>query len=551
VEKVKGFKIIPMGGLGEIGKNMMVFEGDGSIFVVDCGLMFPEERMLGIDFVIPDMTYVLERKDMLKGIVVTHGHEDHIGAIPFLLKEVDVPIYGGRLSLEMVRERLKESGIKRASMEVVNPRDVVKIGPFEIEFIRVSHSIPDGFGLGIRSPCGLVVHTGDFKIDHTPPDGIPMDLRRFAELGEEGVLLLLSDSTNVEKEGVTPSEKVVGERIERIIGEAKGRVIIATFASNILRIREVMESAARYRRKVAIVGKAMEENVRIAMDLGYIRPRKDLLIGLNEIRRYPGKRILILTTGSQGEPMSALSQMALGDHRFVRIEKGDTVLISARTIPGNERMVFHLINQLFRMGARVFYEAVSEIHVSGHASREDLKTILSLVRPSFFIPIHGEFRHLVFHADLALEMGMKRERVIIAENGDLIKVSPGSVRKVGKVRAGNVLVDGKGIGDIGDLVLRDRIRLAQDGMVVVIAGVSRSTGEVVVGPEIISKGVTHDEAIFGDKARELVASTINSYRILGEVEGEAVADEVRRKLRSYIAGRTARNPMVIPYIFEV
>jgi ribonuclease J len=549
-----GLKIIPLGGLGEIGLNMAVFEYGEDIIVVDCGLMFPEPYMLGIDLVIPDISYLRERADRVRGIFLTHGHEDHIGALPFVLPELSVPVYGTALTLGFVREKLKEYDLDQVTeFEVVKPRDKVVAGVFEVEFIRVSHSIVDGCGLAIRSPQGVVVHTGDFKLDQTPVDGELTDLVTFARYGEEGVLALMADSTNVEREGYTLSEKLVGDAFDEIFPHCPGRIIVAAFSSNIHRVQQVVESAARCGRKVLLNGRSMLANVRIARELGYLSINDDILIDLKELPRFPKEEICMITTGSQGEPMSALTRIAMDDHKQIKLERGDTVILSSRFIPGNEKTISDLINHLYRRGAEVIHEKVSEVHVSGHASQEELKLMLNLVRPRFFIPVHGEYRHLVKHAQLAQKVGIASERCILAVNGDVVAFNGETCAIAGTVETGRVFVDGKGIGDVGEVVLKDRKHLSEDGMVIVIIAINQATGDIIYGPDIVSRGfVFEDESQeYLDEAKKVVLDTLANVNT--EVRGDwgEVKQEVRRILRRFFNKTIERRPVILPLILEM
>ena len=549
-----GLKIIPLGGLGEIGLNMALFEYGDDIIVVDCGLMFPEPYMLGIDIVIPDITYLQERAERVRGIFLTHGHEDHIGALPFVLPELPVPVYGTALTLGFVREKLKEYDLERTTeLVVVKPRDRVDAGAFQVEFIRVAHSIVDGCGLAIRTPCGVVVHTGDFKLDQTPVDGELTDLVTFARYGEEGVLALMADSTNVEREGYTLSEKLVGDAFEEIFPRCPGRIIVAAFSSNIHRVQQVVHAAAVCGRKVLLNGRSMIANVRIARELGYLSIPDEILIELKELPRLPKEEVCMITTGSQGEPMSALTRIAMDDHKQIRLERGDTVILSSRFIPGNEKTISDLINHLYRRGAEVYHEKVSEVHVSGHASQEELKLMLNLVRPRFFIPVHGEYRHLVKHAQLAQKVGISPERCILAVNGDVVAFAGEGCAISGTVEAGRVFVDGKGIGDEGEVVLKDRRHLSEDGMVVVIIAINQASGEIIYGPDIVSRGfVFEDESQeYLDEAKKVVLDTLAN--VNEEVRGDwgEVKQEVRRILRRFFNKTIERRPVILPLILEM
>jgi ribonuclease J len=545
--------IIPLGGVEEIGLNMTVMEYGGDMVIIDAGLMFPEEDMPGIDFVIPDFTYVLENREKVRGIILSHGHEDHTGALPFLLKELQVPVYGTPLTIGLVKDKLREHKLEHIELNAVRPRDVVALGVFEIQFIRVTHSIVDGVGFGIKTPAGLVVHTGDFKLDPTPVDGQLMDFHKFSEYGEKGTILLLSDSTNAEKGGFTFSEKEVRRAFEDIFSEARGRIIIATFASNIHRIQQVINVAAMFGRKVIISGKSLVANAQIALDLGYLSIPPDTWVRLEDLTRLNDNEVVLITTGSQGEPMSVLSRIATDEHKSIKIKEGDVVILSAKMIPGNEQAIGRIINHLFRRGADVIYEKVSEIHVSGHASKEELKLMLNLVRPKHFMPIHGEFRHKVYHARLAEKTGIPRENIFLLDNGDVLEISEGSASRGGKVTAGRVYVDGKGVGDVEDMVLRDRRRLAHDGIVLILIGIEKLTGTIVSGPDIMSRGFVFEDAsqdVIND-VKELV------YTSMRELESEVIADKaliqakIRSVLKKYLRNTMDRKPMIMPIIFEV
>lgn len=546
--------IIPLGGIGEIGKNMTVVQYDKDILVIDAGLMFPEEEMLGIDIVIPDITYLVENKENIRGIIITHGHEDHIGALPYVLQQINAPLYGTKLTMGLVDGKLKETKFKRnIAMNVVKPPATVKIGNFTVDFIRVNHSIPDAVGLAIHTPLGVICHTGDFKLDQTPVDGRTADLHKFAELGSRGVLVLMSDSTNAEREGYTMSEKVVGNTIEDIFRTAPGRIIVATFASNIHRIQQIFDSAHKFNRKVSVVGRSMVNVVNIALDLGYLSIPKDLLMELDELARLPKERVVIITTGSQGEPMSALTRMAMSEHKKVEIVPGDTVMISATPIPGNEKFVARTIDHLFKQGANVIYEAISGVHVSGHASQEELKLMLNLVRPKFFVPVHGEYRHLIHHAQLAKQVGIPDENIFIAENGRILEFTQDTAKMTGRVTAGKVLVDGLGVGDVGNIVLRDRKQLSQDGILIVVVTIDRETAEVVAGPDIISRGfvyVRESEELM-EQAREKVKQSLKKCQEEEISEWSTIKSQVRDSLGKFLFEQTRRRPMILPIIMEV
>lgn len=546
--------LIPLGGLGEIGKNMMVVKYGENILVIDSGLMFPEEEMLGIDIVIPDITYLLENREIVRGIVLTHGHEDHIGALPYVLRQINVPVYGTKLTLGLLQGKLKENNVSGGvTLHTVKPRDTVDIGPFKVEFIKVSHSIPDAVAIAIHTPVGIVVHTGDFKFDQTPVDGQITDFQKFAELGQTGTLVLLSDSTNAERPGYTLSEKLVGNTFDETFRTASGRIIIATFASNVHRLQQAMATAYKCDRKVAIAGRSMVNVVGIATDLGYMDFPKELFIELDEINRIPANQLAILTTGSQGEPMSALTRMAMSDHRQVDILPGDTVIISATPIPGNEKLVARTIDHLFKQGADVIYESFSGTHVSGHPSQEELKMMLNLVKPKYFVPIHGEYRHLIKHAKLAVEVGVPRENVFVAENGNVLEFRKNTARLNGRVTAGRVLVDGLGVGDVGNIVLRDRKQLSQDGILIVVVTINRESGTVVAGPDIVSRGfvyVRESEELI-DEAKDKVKLALKKCEEKGITEWASIKSNVRDAVSKYLYEKTRRRPMILPIIMEI
>lgn len=545
--------IIPLGGLGEIGKNMMAIRYQDTIVVIDAGLMFPEEELLGIDMVIPDITYLLENRDKVKAILLTHGHEDHVGALPYVLKEINVPIYGSRLTLGLVEQKLSEQGMDTADFHPILPRDKIKIGPFEVEFFRVSHSIPGAMGIALHTPLGIVLHTGDIKLDQTPVDGEVVDFRKLAELSEKGVLVMLGDSTNADKIGFTMSEKVVGNTFDDLFGRCEGRIIVTTFASNVHRIQQVINTAQKYGRKVTVVGRSMINNVRVSMELGYMTVPEGLLIEVEDINQYRPNQIVIVTTGSQGEPMSALTRMATADHRWVAIQPGDTVIISATPIPGNEKLVAKTVDLLFRQGAEVVYEKGVGVHVSGHAAQEELKILLNLIRPRYFIPVHGEYRHMMKHAKLAESLGIPRSRIFVSENGQMIEVGKKKASIVGKVTAGKVLVDGLGVGDVGNIVLRDRKQLSQDGIMIVVVTLNKEVGEVVAGPDIVTRGfvyVRESEKLI-DEAKEKVKDALDNCTKRGVTEWAVIKAHIRDRLSKYLYDMTGRRPMIMPIIMEV
>jgi ribonuclease J len=548
-------RILPLGGLGEIGLNLLVVESRGAIVLVDCGLMFPEAYMLGIDLVVPDISALAGRSADIKALLLTHGHEDHIGAIPFLLRELgNPPVYGTALTLGLLRSKLEEHGLASlARLETVRPRDSIELAPFQVEFFRVAHSIVDGCGLALRTPAGLIVHTGDFKLDPTPVDGQTTDLGRLAAYGEEGVLLLLADSTNVERPGQTLSERTVGEAFHELVPRSSGMVFVATFSSNIHRIQQICDAAGAAGRQVLVSGRSMVGNIAIARQLGYLRVPDDLFIDLRRMRELPREQVLVLTTGSQGEPLSSLTRIAMADHKQLELLPGDTVILSAKFIPGNERAITAMINHLCRRGAEVHYETTSEIHVSGHASQEELKTVHSLIRPHYFVPVHGEYRHLAQHARLARSMGMPAERVLVIENGQPLVLSPNGHRLEARVETGRVFIDGKGIGDIGEIELRDRRHLANHGLVLVFLALNQSTGEIVAGPEIVTRGFVPEAEgqPLLDAARDLVRSTLAEHSREAVAGWEELRVEVRKALQRFFNRTMERRPLILPFIMEL
>jgi ribonuclease J len=552
--KKEKLKIIPLGGLGEVGKNMTVIEYKDDIVVIDCGLKFPEEEMLGIDIVIPDITYLLKNKEKFHAIILTHGHEDHIGALPYVLKQINVPVYGTKLTLGLVENKLKEHGLlKSVELRCIKPRDTIKIGDMSIEFIKTSHSIADSVALGIHTPVGTVVHTSDFKIDYTPIDGNLIDLTRFAELGKEGVLLMMADSTNIERPGYTMSESTVGQTFKDIFKLATGRILVATFASNIHRVQQIINAAHGYNKKVAVSGRSMVNVVDVATNLGYLNVPDGVLIDIDDIDKYPDNQIVIITTGSQGEPMSALVRMSTSEHKKVDITPGDMVIISATPIPGNEKLVYRVINQLFKRGAEVIYEDLADVHVSGHACQEELKLIHTLVKPEFFVPVHGEYRHLKQHAQLAEKLGMKEESIFILENGSVLELDHKNARVAGSVTAGQVLVDGLGVGDVGNIVLRDRKHLSQDGILTVVVTISKETGSVIAGPDIISRGFVYvrESEDLMDEAKEIVRDALAKCEEKQITDWSTMKTYIKEALRGYLYEKTKRKPMILPIIMEI
>ena len=552
-EKAK-VKIIPLGGLNEIGKNMTAIEYKNDIVIIDCGLKFPDEDMFGIDVVIPDITYLLKHKDKVSGIFLTHGHEDHIGALPYVLKQLNVPVYGTKLTLGIVQSKLKEHNLlSTTELITVKPRDVVRLNSVSVEFIKTNHSIADSVAIAVHTPLGAVLHTGDFKVDYTPIDGESMDFARFAELGKKGVLLMMADSTNVERPGYTMSEKIVGESLCRIFGKSKGRIIVATFASNIHRIQQIIDAAAMYGRKVAVSGRSMENIVQVAIELGYIKIEKENLVSIDQINKYNNDQIVIITTGSQGEPMSALARMATSEHRKVNIVPGDTIIISATPIPGNEKLVSRVVDQLFKKGAEVVYGSSEAVHVSGHACQEELKLMQTLVRPKYFIPVHGEYRHLKQHGELANSIGVPKSNILIPEIGDVIEVTRNSIKKSGSVISGQIFVDGLGVGDVGNIVIRDRKHLSQDGILTVVVTLSKENKAIIAGPDIISRGfvyVRESEKLM-DEARDIVRNVFAKCEEQKITDWSTLKSTVRDELRSFLYEKTKRKPMILPIIMEI
>ncbi len=546
-------QIIPLGGLGEIGKNMTVVRFGEEMILVDSGLMFPENDMLGVDLVIPDISYVIENQHCLKAIILTHGHEDHIGALPYILKQLSVPVYGTKLTLGILEGRLKENGVDSGNLRVVTQGEIIVLGCFSVGFIRVNHSIPDSVALSIKTPIGMIVHTGDFKFDYTPVDGKMTDFRRLADLGNKGVLVLLADSTNSEKEGHTLSEKTVGIAFNREFQNAQGRIIVATFSSNVHRIQQVIDTAVRYRRRVAVLGRSMVNVVNISLELGYIHAPEGVIIDVEDIVNYPANKIVIITTGSQGEPMSALTRMAMSDHRQVDIVQGDTVIISATPIPGNEKIVAKTIDNLLRLGANVIYSRNEGIHVSGHASREELKLMHNLIKPKFFIPVHGELHHLFAHAKLAEDLGMSRDHILVGENGFIFEFTKERGKVVGRVNWGVVLVDGLGVGDVGNIVLRDRRQLAQEGVVIVIVAMNHETGKIISEPQIISRGFVYirDASELIDEAKNRVSQALKTCAESKIVDWSTLKIQIKDTLSQFLFESTRRRPVILPVIIEV
>lgn len=548
-------KVIPLGGLNEIGKNITLLEYKDDIIIIDCGLSFPEDEMFGIDIVIPDFAYLLKNRERIRGMVLTHGHEDHIGAIPYLLKEIDIPIYGTKLTLGLVETKLKEHSLGvSVRLNVVNMGDIVKLGVFNVEFIRTNHSIADAAALAIETPVGMVVHTGDFKVDYTPADAEPIDFHRLADIGSKGVLLMMADSTNAERKGFTLSEKTVGVNLENIFRNVKGRIIIATFASNVHRVQAIVDAAAKFDRKVAISGRSMLNVVNVATELGYLHIPKKLLVDLSKIKSVDEDKIVIITTGSQGEPMSALARMASSEHKSVQIKKGDTVILSSSPIPGNEKTITNVVNKLFEKGAEVIYSDLADIHVSGHACEEELKLMHSLIRPKYFVPVHGEYKHLRQHSLIAENLGMPKENIFILEAGKVLELKSNSAQIASKsVPSGRILVDGLGVGDVGNIVLRDRRLLSEGGLIIVVVALSKETGQICSGPDLISRGFVYvrESEDLMDSAKQVVKERLSRCQSENVREWAALKNAIKEELRDFIYGRTKRNPVILPIIMEV
>jgi ribonuclease J len=546
-------RMIPIGGLSEIGKNMLAMEYEDDIIIIDAGLMFPGEEMLGIDLVIPDISYLVENREKLRGIVITHGHEDHIGALPYLLPQLNVPIYATKLTQGLIRVKLKEGkALDEAKLEVVSPGEQVTLGKFQVEFFPVCHSIPDATGLIIHTPVGIVVHSGDFKLDYTPVSGKPTDLSRLAQLGAQGVLLLLSDSTYAELPGYTPSERVVGEVLDHIMADAPGRVIVTTFSSLVSRVQQIIDAAVKHERRVFIVGRSMSDTVRMALELGYLHAPNGILGRIDESRGLPHDKIVFITTGSQGEPTSALVRIANRDHHQVHIQRGDTIIMSATPIPGNEAVINRTVDSLFKQGAQVLYDKLAQVHVHGHGSQEELKLLLNLVKPKFFMPIHGEYRHLSLHARLARSVGIPKENTFVLEDGDILELSSHSAKITGKIGSGNVYVDGLSVGDIGGVVLRNRRMLSKDGIVVAIIAVHRQTGRLVGRPDIVTRGFV-DTRKFKDmieESRDLLARTLDHSGDRA-AEWSFINAKVRDTLDKFYYEKTKRRPMILPFMVKV
>ncbi len=547
-------KIIPLGGLNEIGKNITAFEYENEIIVVDCGLAFPEDEMLGVDIVIPDISYLEKNIEKVKAILITHGHEDHIGAIPYFLKKINVPVYGSKLSLGLIKAKLIEHNLeKQTKLVTVEPRQVIKFGKFKVEFVRVTHSIADSMAIAITTPVGTVLHTGDFKIDYTPIDGGYMDLQRIAELGKEGVTLLMSDSTNVQRPGHTMSERSVGKELDRLFTNCTKRIIVATFASNVHRMQQIINSAVKFKRKVAVVGRSMVNVLAVSQELGYLNAPEGTLIDIDKIGMYNPEQLVIITTGSQGEPMAALSRMSVGEHKKVQITPDDMIIFSSSAIPGNEKSIGKVIDELERLGAEVIQNQIADVHVSGHACQEELKLMLSLVRPKYFMPVHGEYRFLKQHGQLAVETGVEKENIFISENGRILEIDKNSAKLTTQVTSGIVLVDGLGVGDVGNIVLRDRQLLSENGMIIVVISLDRRTAKVVSGPDIVTRGfvyVRENEPLI-DEIKEVAKKELTKCEEQGIREWSTIKTKVRESLIKYIYTKTKRQPMILPILMDV
>lgn len=553
-ERTQKLLAIPLGGLGEIGKNSMAFQYGDDIIVLDAGLSFPDEEMLGIDIVIPDYSYLMENRDKLRALVLTHGHEDHIGGVPYLMRQFNIPMYGTGLTLGLVEGKMDEAGLTiHPQSKVVEPGDSVQIGAFRVEWIRVNHSIPGSCALAITTPVGTLLHTGDFKFDQTPVDGEPADYQRLTELGNQGLLALFSDSTNAERPGYTPSERSVGKNIDEIFQYAKGRILMATFASNVHRLQQAVDSAARWNKRVAVVGRSMENTLTVARRLGYLTAPEGTIVELEELKRFPLQQQVILTTGSQGEPMSALTRISTNDHKAVEIIPGDTVLFAATPIPGNEKSVSRTINNLYRRGAEVIYGREAGVHASGHGSQEEQKLMINLTRPKFFVPVHGEYRMLLHHSRLAQACGVPSENILIGENGTVFEFTRDGAALGGKVTSGQVLVDGLGVGDVGNIVLRDRKQLSQDGILIVVVAMERETGTIMGGPDIVSRGFVYVRESEGllDEAKERVKNALYEALDKRVMEWAVLKSAVRDVLGRYLYEKTRRKPMILPIIMEI
>lgn len=552
--KKPNIKIIPLGGIEEIGKNITVFEYENDIIVVDCGLEFPTDDMLGIDLVIPDVSYLVKNKEKIRGMVITHGHEDHIGSIPYVLQQVNIPIYATKLTIGLIKGKLEEHHLLRSSeLHEVEQGQTVKLGKFSVEFISSCHSIPDSVMLAISTPTGTILHTGDFKIDYTPIDGKQMNLGRIAELGNKGILALMSDSTNAERKGFTMSESSVGEVFDKLFMNCKKRIVVATFASNVHRVQQIVDSAVKYNRKIAVCGRSMIKMIETAMEIGYIDAPEDTFIDIDLIKNYNDEQLVIITTGSQGETMSALTRMAAGEHKKVTITPNDLVIISANAIPGNEKLVSKVIDDLMKIGAEVVYSALADVHVSGHACQEEQKLILSLARPKYFIPVHGEYRQLIAHAETAKKLGIPAQNIFITHNGRTLEINEDEAKFTTSVPSGKVLVDGLGVGDVGNIVLRDRQHLSQDGLIVIVLTMDSSTGEIVSGPDVISRGFVYvrESENLMEEVKSVIKSEVYEFEQRHITDWSTIKSTLKDNLRDYIFQKTKRDPMILPIIMEI
>ncbi len=554
MQEKKFVKVIPLGGLGEIGKNITAIEYDKDIVVIDCGIAFPDEEMYGVDLIIPDITYLIDNKERVKAFVLTHGHEDHIGSLPYILKQLNIPVYGTKLTLGILGNKLKEHFLENEyTLKTVEAGETIEFEDIKVEFIRNTHSIADSCSLAIHTPIGNIVHTGDFKIDYTPIDGLVMDLKRISELGKEGVLLLMADSTNVERQGHSLSEKSIGQTLNRIFSTATGRVIVATFASNIHRMQQIADASVKYKRKIAFSGRSMENISTVAMELGYLHIPEGTMINVDDIRNYGNEEVTIITTGSQGEPMAGLARIAFSNHRKIQLERDDLFIISASPIPGNDKLISKVINELYKKGADVIYEALEDIHVSGHACQEELKLIHSLVHSKYFMPVHGEYRHLKHHKDLAKSLGMEEENIFIMNTGDILQLSEDQARISGRVHTGRVLVDGIGVGDVGNIVLRDRRYLGQDGMVVVVVTIEKENYSILAGPDIITRGFVYAKEAEDmiNKIRDIAREEIENSLANNQIEWYVLKTNVKRSIERFLYDETKRRPTIFPIIMEV
>ncbi|WP_346896153.1 ribonuclease J [Clostridium sp. UBA7503] len=554
MQEKKFVKVIPLGGLGEIGKNITAIEYDKDIVVIDCGIAFPDEEMYGVDLIIPDITYLMDNKERVKAFVLTHGHEDHIGSLPYILKQLNIPVYGTKLTLGILGNKLKEHFLENEyTLKTVEAGETIEFEDIKVEFIRNTHSIADSCSLAIHTPIGNIVHTGDFKIDYTPIDGLVMDLKRISELGKEGVLLLMADSTNVERQGHSLSEKSIGQTLNRIFSTATGRVIVATFASNIHRMQQIADASVKYKRKIAFSGRSMENISTVAMELGYLHIPEGTMINVDDIRNYRNEEVTIITTGSQGEPMAGVARIAFSNHRKIQLERDDLFIISASPIPGNDKLISKVINELYKKGADVIYEALEDIHVSGHACQEELKLIHSLVHSKYFMPVHGEYRHLKHHKDLAKSLGMEEENIFIMNTGDILQLSEDQARISGRVHTGRVLVDGIGVGDVGNIVLRDRRYLGQDGMVVVVVTIEKENYSILAGPDIITRGFVYAKEAEDmiNKIRDIAREEIENSLANNQIEWYVLKTNVKRSIERFLYDETKRRPTIFPIIMEV